>query len=248
MTKQREMRGRVPTMAIHTNELPEWLILFGDIIGAEGEGEDTPPAGSEGEPNGSGDDPEGDDPDDHEDDAGKDLPEDHPLKLAIKKERQARKAAEREAAKLAKEKSKRDREAEDAKLAEQGELAQEKAKRERAEAQAQKLATGYRKSAVDRAIERAAGELKFIDVDDALSGVDREGITVEQDDEDPSVVKVDTKTVKAAVKALADRKKHLIRSGTEDGAPTGSQFGAGGQRKGKATDDDRMKEIYPSLR
>ena len=227
-------------MSIHTQiELPEWLLLHGSIIGAEGESEGEASTGTEGQSS--------EEVDDDLTPEAKDLPDDHPVKKALREERKlhrqaetARKTAEREAARL-------HQAEEDRKLAEAGELEREKTLRERAEERNAKLAQGFLRSNIDRAIEKAAQEAKFIDPDDALQGVDRQKITYEQDAEDPTVVTVDLKSVKAAVTDLATRKKHLVRASTEDGEPTGSPFGGGTTRK-KTTDEDTLREQYPSLR
>lgn len=117
-----------------------------------------------------------------------------------------------------------------------------------AEERAAKLASGYKRSAVDTAIERAARAAKFHDPTDAIAQIDRSGITVEQDEDDPSDVTVDSKSVVAAVKALAAAKKHLIDTGEGkgEGDPSGSTFGSGPSGK-KGLTPERLKELYPSL-
>lgn len=241
-------------MIFHTNqaELPEWLLEHGPIIGAEGDesgdaGSDS--SGSAGESQGSSNDDTGDDDSGDEDlpEGASELPDDHPVKKALLAERRQRKQAEKERKRLEREANRRKQEDDDRKAAEEGELAAERTKRERAEARAVKLAEGFRTSAVNAAIERAARDAKFIDVDDALAGVDRSKITVEQDEDEPQDITIDAKTVSAVVKELARRKPHLVRGGTSDGNPTGSQFGGTG-KGGKKTDEETLKEQYPSLR
>lgn len=228
----------------HQIELPSWLPHL--VIGAEGEPDGAPSESAE-PPADSSDD---DSTDDHEQwpEGFEQLPEDHPVKKALKAERAAHKAQERENRKLAREAAARKTADDEAELAKKGEIEVEKARREKAEQRATSLAAGFLKSAIDRAIEREARDAKFIDMDDALAGVDRMKITSTQDDDDPAEVQVDLKSVKEQIKALATRKPHLIKAGTEDGMPSGSQFGAGGPKGGKKPDEDVLKQRYPSLR
>jgi len=116
---------------------------------------------------------------------------------------------------------------------------------EAVKAQNQKLAAGLLTRDVDAAIREAAKDAKFIDPEDAVNGVDRSKIVAEQDDEDPTDIFVDETTVQAAVKALATKKSHFIRSGTDDGDATGSPFG--GSKKKKQQDEEALRELYPSL-
>lgn len=159
------------------------------------------------------------------------------LKSALEKER-AR------AAKAEKELARRNKADEDKKLAEKSEIEQAQIKQQRAEDRMAKLTTGYVNLAVEREIEKQAQD--FIDSDDALKGVDRASISFEQDEDDPSNVKVDAKTVKAALDKLRTKKAHLLKPGTDDGEPTGGQFGRGGQKK-KSTTEDELRKKYPSL-
>lgn len=226
---------------LHTNKADlEWLWAIGDIIGAEeGDGDHDDKSGDDDAPNDS------EDPDDpskesqEHDDA--DDPKVKGLKSALATERANNKRIARELRQAQKAKDERE-------LAEKSEVEQATAKATQAEEKATKLAQGLLKRDIDSAIEKAARDAGFIDIDDALSGVDRSKITWEQDDDDPSDIEIDFATVKAEVKGLASRKKHLIRSGTEDGQPTGSTFGGGGKRKKGKLDDDALKERYPSLR
>src|SRR5690606_17927203 len=116
---------------------------------------------------------------------------------------------------------------------------------------ATKLAAKLLTNAVDTAIIKVGTALKFRDLDDALKLVDRSEIDVEQDEDDPSDVEIDTKTVEAALKALAKAKPHLlIPDGDGDegsGEKSGSKFG--GSRKSKDDlDEERLRELYPALR
>lgn len=191
--------------------------------------------------------------DDGDGDGDDDLPPDNDvsgLKSALQKEREQRKSAAKELRTLTKQF--RDAQKRLDELDDKDKSEVEKATKALAAAQEKttKLASRLRTQAVDALIERHARDMKFIDVDDALSGVDRSKIEVEQDDDDPSDITVDAKTVKAAVKALADKKKHLIQSeGDGSGGPSGSRFGGGSNKSGdKDAEKARLKELYPALR
>jgi hypothetical protein len=169
----------------------------------------------------------------------KDKPENtDALKSALRKERNLRKKEERDRKALAKrldeldskEKSETDKAKEDA---------------SKAESKAQRLAVALKTTAVDNAIIKAAGKLKFRDIDDALKLVDREAIDVEQDDDDPSNVDLDEESVKSALESLAKTKPHLILAdGQED--KSGSKF-AGSRKSQKDMDEDALIEKFPAL-
>ena len=169
----------------------------------------------------------------------KDKPENtDALKSALRKERNLRKKEERDRKALAKrldeldskEKSETDKAKEDA---------------SKAESKAQRLAVALKTTAVDNAIIKAAGKLKFRDIDDALKLVDREAIDVEQDDDDPSNVDLDEESVKSALESLAKTKPHLILAdGQED--KSGSKF-AGSRKSQKDMDEDALIDKFPAL-
>ncbi len=159
------------------------------------------------------------------------------LKSALTTERQTNKDQAKELKLLRKEKEERE-------LAEKTQVEQLEIKRKAAEEKAQKLAEGFLTTNLDSAIRDAAKE--FIDASDAIEGVDRSKITYEQDEDDPSKVTIDKKSVEAAVKALSTKKPHFLKKGTEDGEATGSQFGGSKQQK-KGTDEDELRKKYPSL-
>jgi hypothetical protein len=228
--------------------LPRWmrhdLLILGFEGEGEGEGEGDGSSGDAGDgssgASGEGENDDADDDDADDADAPKDL---DGLKSALAKERKNAKAGKAEKKRADALQARIDElEAKD-----QTEIEKATKAREKAEAKAAKLANGYKRSAVDRAIEKVARDLKFKDTDDAISLVDRSAITVEQDDDDPSEVTVDAKTVKQAVKALADRKKHLIgEEGSDD--PSGSKFGGGGGKKtSKEATEDQLRNKYPAL-
>lgn len=185
---------------------------------------------------------DGDDGDDGDDEDSRDASSDTDtaaLRKALQEERAARKKLEKE--KKAEERARQRKEQGDSAALKQ---AQEDldATRQRAE----KLAEGFKRTALDRAIEKAAQSFKFRDPEDALIMVDRSAIDVDQDEDDPADVKIDADSVKRAVKALADKKKHLLQSGTEDDEPTGSTFGNRNNGK-KKTAEAEYKAKYSAL-
>lgn len=229
-----------------------WWQQFCIITGAEGEGDGGDGgAGGDGGSNGDGASGEGDKGSQGDDGKGKegegadddgDDPKDTAgLKSALQKERSSAKAAVKEAKRLQKI-------VDDAALKDKTATEQAETKATKAEEKATKLAAGLKKTALNFAIERVAREMKFKDTDDALSLVDRSLIEVEQDEDDPSEITIDPKTVKAAVKALAEKKKHLIDDGNSDGdgGPSGSKFGGGKGSKAQQTEED-LRKRYPSL-
>lgn len=160
------------------------------------------------------------------------------LKSALAAERKARKDEAKELKVLREEKEARE-------LAAKSDVEREQIRADKASEKLTKLAAGYLKSATDTAIAKAAEKAGFLDTDDALAGVDRDSLGIEQDDEDPSIVTIDTKAVEKAIKALGLKKPHFLKTGTDDGDPTGSQFG--GSKKKPKSEDAALKAKYPSL-
>jgi hypothetical protein len=218
-----------------------WSQWPGVILGAEGE--DPKPGENPEEDPEDPEDPEGDPDDKGEADAdkpeGKSAADFAALQKALSAERRLNTKLTRENSKLAATK--------ETKEAEKDETIEEAKQKELAATQrAEKLAAGLLKRDIDTAIKEAARDLKFLDVEDALNGVDRSKIVADQDDDDPTDIEIDEDTVKAAVKALATRKPHFLNSGTDDGEATGSQFG-GSKRRTKADEEAALREYYPSL-
>lgn len=232
---------------LHTEQegLPYWLLAVDQIIGREGEDDSGSDDSSDDSLDDAGDGTDDDDTPEDElhDDA--DDPKVKGLKSALATERKSNKINSREVRRLQRELKKAQEAQEERELREKSEVEQAQAREKRAQEKAERLAQGLLKREINAAIEKAAREANFIDVDDALGGVDLSKIKYEQDEDDPSDIEVDFKSVQAEVKGLAARKKHLIKSGTEDGEATGSSF-AGGSKK-KSGDKD-LKEIYPALR
>ena len=115
----------------------------------------------------------------------------------------------------------------------------------------QKLVDGYRNSAIKDAILREAEKQNFIDPSDVvnhLAGVDlAELFSVEQDEDDPSVIDIDLKAVSSEIKKLATSKPHYINKGTEDGQRSGSGFGGSRRKKKEKDESASLRELYPNL-
>lgn len=227
-----------------------WLTLLPEVIfGAEDD--KTGQSGSDsGSASGANDDDSGNDPEKGAGAAGsssegesgnthddQDDPNVKGLKSALEAERALTKKANKELAAFRKIQD-------DKTLAEKSEVEQLQIRVDKSTERETRLAAGFLKDRLDSAIKTAAKD--FIDTDDALTGVDRSRLTFEQDTDDPSQVTIDIKSIEAAVKNLATAKPHFLKSGTDDGEPTGSQFG-GSQRK-QQTSADTYKDAYPSLR
>lgn len=212
------------------------------IFGREGEENVENNLGDEGE--GSDDEGSSDDSGDEgqnqaNDTGGKTAEDFEKLERALAAERRQNKLKERELKKLrAAHGSKEQEENED--------LESTKNELQTARAKAEKLAAGLLKRDIDAAIAAEARELKFLDVEDALNGVDRSQIVYDQDDEDPTDIDIDVDSVKRVVKALATRKPHFLSRGTSDGEPTGSTFG-GSRKRDQKPRTDTLRELYPSL-
>jgi hypothetical protein len=205
----------------------------GDGSGDTGDGDGT----------GGGDDGDGDADD-------SDLPDDlDGLRKALKAERELRKKAERGQKLTEREKRKLQKAQDDIKAAEDGELNAAKKSAEEATTKAQRLGEKLRQSALERAIMDEARKQKFRDPDDVITQLQRSnfsGIEIDQDDEDPSDIDIDEKSVQKAVKAVATSKPHWLIASGETG-PSGSSFN-GGKPGSKGDRDKELAERYPSLR
>lgn len=217
--------------------VPYWL-QFGLTFAEEGDGATTPPAEGADE-----------DPEDEADEEEEEAPDTAGLKSALRKERIARRTAERERNTLKKAQEERDN-------ASKSETERATASATSATAQAVKLASSLKTNATNLEIIKAArGDLAFADIDDALALIDRNDLDVEQDEEDPSQVRVDSDSIKNALKALLKRKPHLKAAmadegdeGTEGHTATGGKVGSRGTRDTGKLAAERLKELYPQLR
>lgn len=238
-------------MRAHEAE-PWWLTAGLDIVGFETDPDELGDEGSEGEDDGP---EEEEDPSENEDESStededeseesEDDDEDKTkdttgLKSALRKERMARKKAEREIRRL-KSKEKPPPKPEKDKDEGQSESNPDTAV---AEARATRLAQKLRVTAVDSAILKF-GE-KFKSQDELLALIDRREIDVDQDEEDPSEIEVDLESVEDAVKALSKRSPHLLKT-TRAGSKSGSKFG-GSKKKSSTASDEELKKKFPALR
>jgi len=195
--------------------------------------------GDEGEGEGSDDGDDGDEGEEGDDKGGKEGSENTDgLKSALQKERRERKRLEKEARELKKFKD-------EAEGKEKSDTDKAKEDASKAESKAQRLAAKLRDSALDNAIIKVAGGLKFRDIDDALKLIDRDAIDIDQDDDDPSEISLDEDSVKAALEKLAKAKPHLIVAEGQ-GEKSGSKFN-GGKKPGKQTDEEVLRNKYPAL-
>lgn len=221
-------------------ELLWWLnpdqLIWGNETEGGNSGEEG--GGEEGEEESESEEEESEESEESEDEDDDSKRDTAGLKSALQKERRAAK----QAAKDLKAANKR---LEELDQKDKSEIEKAKTAQAKADEKVTKLATRLRTQAVDVAIKDAARALKFKDEDDAVSLVSRKDISVEQDEDDPSDIEIDLKSVKAAVKALADRKKHLIDAEGE-GEKSGSKFGGKGGDKQKQTEES-LKELYPAL-
>lgn len=236
------------------------IIGFEDGDDDEGDEDEDADGDDEGDDEGSSD---GDDEDaDEDDEEGSEDDEDDSkpkskkdtkgLVSALRKERMARKKAERllraaqaknkppvkkEDPPKTKAKAKDEEEDEGDDDASSAELATERAKGER-------LAKRLKDNAVDTAILKFAGDFK--DPSEVLALIDRKDIEVDQDEDDPSLVEIDEESVEDAVKAFRKKKPHLLKS-KEQRVPSGSKFG-GRKKKSNEPSEQELRKKYPSLR
>jgi hypothetical protein len=214
-----------------------WNQWPGVILGAEGEADEVTDETAE-EPDEESDEPDEETVDEADKPAAKTAADFAALQKTLDAERRITKKQDRELRSLRASKESKDAEKDET-------IEDTKARELAATARAEKLAAGLLKRDIDTAIKEAARDLKFIDVEDALNGVERSAIVFDQDDEDPTDIDIDIDTVKAAVKKLATSKPHFLNRGTDDGEATGSQFG--GSRKTKKQGEEALRELYPSL-
>lgn len=111
----------------------------------------------------------------------------------------------------------------------------------------QKLASSLLKNAVDLEITKGARGMKFRDPDDAISLINRDDISVDQDEEDPSDIDIDPDTVEAALKKLAEKKPHLLIADGDDD-PSAPKFNGKKTKTPSNTDPEYLRGQYPALR
>lgn len=229
----------------------KWWLKDIQVIGFDGPGETpgqgAPAAGApEGNPGGTGEGATPETPKQGEGETPKTYTEDEVggLRSALQKERDDRKAADKELAAFRKAKQA----AEDAEKSEVQRLTDAQ---QRDADKLQRLSDGYRKSAIERAVTEAAAKAKFRDPSDALRPEVLSALGVEQDEDDPTKVTIDSATLNEAIKNLAKNKPHYLVTGQPQGTPrSGSTFGGSGAGTGSGPDAERARLMnqFPALK
>lgn len=165
------------------------------------------------------------------------------LKSALQKERADRKALEKRIAAF----EKAEREKADAEKSEVQRLTDQQA---READKVKKLATGFRDSAVRAAIMAEATKQNFADPSDAVTADVIAALGVEQDEDDPTKVEIDSDSVAKALKALAKQKPHWLKTATKPGATrsAGGTFGGNGAGNGNQDPNAALMQRFPALR
>lgn len=126
-----------------------------------------------------------------------------------------------------------------------------------AQGKLEKLSAGFRNAELGNVVRKIAGDLNFVDHEDALNSLDKSLLNYEQDDDDPSIVVWDESEIKTALKDLAKRKPHFLKTsdGKSDGGktptrPSGPKFGGAG--KPSSTDSKvqlaGFQQRFPAMR
>lgn len=90
-----------------------------------------------------------------------------------------------------------------------------------------RLAASFRNNAVRDAIIAEATKLNFLDPSDAVNPAILTDLGVDQDEDDPTKITVDTAEVTKRLKALAQQKPHWLRQPPTTAKKSGSSFGGG---------------------
>jgi len=225
---------------------PWWLSL--KIFGFEGEADDSSDdsddSGDDSDTSDDSDDSDDTEESDDSDDSDED--DDAPvtqkdikgLKSALTKERQARRKLERENKRL--KKTATNGQAEDKK----DDQPEDKGPSEKEI----RLAARLKTQAVNQIIMSKAATMNFVDIDDVLSLINRDEIDVDQNEDDPSEVDVDVDSVVDALKDLAKRKKHLVKSSNGSAPKSGGKVGGKGGKNSDGLDDEALRNKYRALR
>lgn len=163
------------------------------------------------------------------------------LKSALEKERADRKTAEKALKAFQKAEENRTN-------AEKTEIQRATDNATRESQRVQKLAKGFRDRAVNEAVMAAAGKAKFRDPSDALRPEVLAAIGVEQDEDDPTQIEIDEKTVTEAIKKLAKNKPHyLLAEEKKTLSKSGSSFGGSSESANQTADEAAIARLYPAL-
>lgn len=236
-----------------------WLNNLPRIIGFDGEGEGGAGTGTgtegggpgEGEGTGEGESGEGQEGAEGEGDESGSEGASKGLKTALDRERRDRKALQAKVRAFeAAEKARTD--------AEKSDVERLTGDKTTAEEKAQKLIAGYKTSFLRTAVLEAARTAGFADPTDAMRGEVLDDLGVEQDDDDPSIVEIDTKELNRRVKQLLKDKPHYKGSAAGDNQQnqnqqqgrSGSKFGGGnGNQSAEQTAARRaeLNRLYSAL-
>lgn len=162
------------------------------------------------------------------------------LKSALQKERDEKKALDKEVKGYRKAKE----EADDKEKTEIQRLTDAHTK---SSEKTSKLAAQFKTMSVESAIKKAARDAKFTDPTDAIRPEVLAAIGVEQDEDDPTRVTIDEASVKAAIKELAKKKPHYLAQDKKPLPPSAPKFGGSGQGGSGDSELDRLKSLYPAL-
>lgn len=226
-----------------------WITLLPEfIIGAEGDPDDGSANSDASGDNSSDDDGQdaGNEPDAGSDNTHDDA--DDPKVKGLKAALEAERANNKANLANAKELKRLQRVLADAELAKKDDAERLQIELDEARSRGTRLAEGLLKRDLNDAIKTAAKTLGFIDINDAIDGVDRASLVYEQDEDDPTAITIDEKSIARAVKDLSTRKPHFVRTGTDDGEPTGGQFGGKPKQRNQESEEDRLRRLYPQLR
>lgn len=227
-------------MRAHSKTLEELLASLGVILGYDEDGDKGGDGGdSDDDSETEEEEDETEEEEEEEDEEGKgDNAEAKALRAALKKERTESRKNARELKKLQKE---RDR----AKGAKDDEAGQLRKDAEETKQTNVRLAARLKDQAVDAAISKHAGKLKFRDVDDALKLVERGDLDIDQDEEDPTDIEIDETTIVDALKKLAKSKPHLLLADGDEG-PSGGRLGSRSSSKDELS-EEALQAKYPAL-
>lgn len=168
------------------------------------------------------------------------------LRSALRKERAARREAEKKAPKSKKPKGRQSPAQED----------EDDADTEQLKQQAARLAQRLRTQEIEKVVSRAARKMGFVDEEDAVRLIDEGELDIEQDDEDPTRVRIDADSIKDALEKLKEEKPHLIRQPDDEEdeededegeKPRVSKFNKKKGSRQQLTDEE-LRKRYPGLR
>lgn len=223
-------------------ELPEWLLC----VTLRGYDDPEPDPSGEGDPPADGDDPESEQETEGLDKLRKALAAERLKTKRLEKNLKARSGPPAE-----------DEAEEDSEEETEPPKKRSGGRRSQADIRLDQLTKRFQDLSFRDAVRAAAK--KFEDPDDAVSGIDRSLISMEQDEDDPSIVMWDESEITAAVKDLAKRKPYLLKregdgsassqNGTKSTRPSGGKFS--GRPQKETTQEAQIagwKQRFPATR